>query len=905
MDAISNSIKQRMSLREPLAEALDVVTRLTEKLALKKPEIESEYSEYLEQQLTLAKEVCPFIKSFERDFPSFAFSIATGIGKTRLMGACIAYLHLKKGIKHFFVLAPNLTLYEKLKRDFGDPSYEKYVFKGIAEFAANPPAVIDGDNYSNYSGFGYGNLYNRVEINVFNISKFNSDNKESKKGMPRMKRLSEYIGKSYFEYLSNLEDLVILMDEAHRYHADASKRAIDELHPILGLEMTATPTDEKGKSFKNIVYEYNLAQALADGKYVKIPTIAKRRNFQRGGLSEREVDMIKLEDAISIHEHTKAHLEMYSRQNKLPLVKPFILVICKNIGHATDTLHMIEDELFGGRYKGKVLQIDSSTKKDEEIDQLFVSLEKPENKIEVVIHVNMLKEGWDVTNLYTIVPLRAADAPILVEQSIGRGLRLPYGGKRTGYPDVDKLTVIAHDNFEAVIAAAKDPNSVLSKLSYIELDEDELTPEKSEVIVTQTFFDIQEKKELEKAKTEIEKKSAQEVADAKRAIWEVLGDMPRVTSGLLRDSGIKSVRDLDKPEYVAVIKDLTIRRIEESAREVSPMFAEEFAKPRIEEVDAVVETVIHDFVKNIIEIPRMTIQREVYKAEYKWFDLDTRMGFDLPSLKDEIIRVGLVDKSSDIIEVMSGRQYDSPLDQIVSSLLDYDEIDYDENSELIYHLANQAIEAITKNAENEEDVPKIVNNFKKAIAKTIFDQMQAHFVMTSLGYTKPKVLPFSGIVEQHATLVDGYGRQDYRAVVPPKFVPKIVFTGFTKSYYVECKFDSKTEQDFSNVLEDDPEVLKWLRPASNQFNIYWSNGSKKYEPDFVVETADVIYMVETKAKKNMQDADVLGKKKAAEEYCKNASEFTKTVGGKPWKYVLLAHDTVDRAASFKYLTALG
>ena len=905
MDAISNSIKQRMSLRDPLAEALDVVTRLTEKLALKKPEIESEYSEYLEQQLTLAKEVCPFIKSFERDFPSFAFSIATGIGKTRLMGACIAYLYLKKGIKHFFVLAPNLTLYEKLKRDFGDPSYEKYVFKGIAEFAANPPAVIDGDNYSNYSGFGYGNLYNRVEINVFNISKFNSDSKESKKGMPRMKRLSEYIGKSYFEYLSNLEDLVILMDEAHRYHADASKRAIDELHPILGLEMTATPTDEKGKSFKNIVYEYNLAQALADGKYVKIPTIAKRRNFQRGGLSEREVDMIKLEDAISIHEHTKAHLELYSRQNKLPLVKPFILVICKNIGHATDTLHMIEDELFGGRYKGKVLQIDSSTKKDEEIDQLFVSLEKPENKIEVVIHVNMLKEGWDVTNLYTIVPLRAADAPILVEQSIGRGLRLPYGGKRTGYPDVDKLTVIAHDNFEAVIAAAKDPNSVLSKLSYIELDEDELTPEKSEVIVTQTFFDIQEKKELEKAKTEIEKKSAQEVADAKRAIWEVLGDMPRVTSGLLRDSGIKSVRDLDKPEYVAVIKDLTIRRIEESAREVSPMFAEEFAKPRIEEVDSVVDTVIHDFVKNIIEIPRMTIQREAYKAEYKWFDLDTRMGFDLPSLKDEIIRVGLVDKSSDIIEVMSGRQYDSPLDQIVSALLDYDEIDYDENAELIYHLANQALQAITKNAENEDDIPKIVNNFKKAIAKTIFDQMQAHFVMTSLGYTKPKVLPFCGIVEQHATLVDGYGRQDYRAVVPPKFVPKIVFTGFTKSYYVECKFDSKTEQDFSNVLEDDPEVLKWLRPASNQFNIYWSNGSKKYEPDFVVETADAIYMVETKAKKNMQDADVLGKKKAAEEYCKNASEFTKTVGGKPWKYVLLAHDTVDRAASFKYLTALG
>ena len=81
--------------------------------------------------------------------------------------------------------------------------------------------------------------------------------------------------------------------------------------------------------------------------------------------------------------------------------------------------------MFDGRYKGKVLQIDSSTKKDEEIDKQFLSLEKPDNKIEIVIHVNMLKEGWDVTNLYTIVPLRAADAPILVEQQIGRGLRLP------------------------------------------------------------------------------------------------------------------------------------------------------------------------------------------------------------------------------------------------------------------------------------------------------------------------------------------------------------------------------------------------------------------------------------------------------------------------------------------------
>ena len=322
MNQIVSNIKQRLSLREPLAEALAVVAKLAEALELKKPANVLDDAEYLKQELAKAKAVCPTCKDFERDFPSFAFSIATGIGKTRLMGACIAYLYLKYGIRHFFVLAPNLTLYEKLIRDFGDQSYEKYVFKGLAEFVHNPPVVITGDNYNTAKGIF---SEKEIQINVFNIAKFNTDSKEGgKKGAPKMRRLSEYLGQSYFEYLSALDDLVILMDEAHRYHADASKKAINELRPILGLEMTATPTDEKGKPFKNIVYEYNLAQALADGKYVKIPTVAKRRNFQKGDLSSEELDVLKLEDAISIHENTKTHLELYANNHNQPLVKPFI-----------------------------------------------------------------------------------------------------------------------------------------------------------------------------------------------------------------------------------------------------------------------------------------------------------------------------------------------------------------------------------------------------------------------------------------------------------------------------------------------------------------------------------------------------------------------------------------------------
>lgn len=97
--------------------------------------------------------------------------------------------------------------------------------------------------------------------------------------------------------------------------------------------------------------------------------------------------------------------------------------------------------------------------KDENV-QALLSVEDPNNPVEIVIHVNMLKEGWDVTNLYTIVPLRAANSKTLVEQSIGRGLRLPYG-KRTGVPAVDRLMIVSHDRFQEIVDEANRPESII------------------------------------------------------------------------------------------------------------------------------------------------------------------------------------------------------------------------------------------------------------------------------------------------------------------------------------------------------------------------------------------------------------------------------------------------------------
>ena len=98
--------------------------------------------------------------------------------------------------------------------------------------------------------------------------------------------------------------------------------------------------------------------------------------------------------------------------------------------------------------------------------------------MKLVIHVNMLKEGWDVTNLYPIVPLRAANARTLIEQSIGRGLRLPYG-RRTGVGAVDRLNSVAHDHFQEIIDEANRGDSPI-RLKQLILD----APDEDEGIVS-------------------------------------------------------------------------------------------------------------------------------------------------------------------------------------------------------------------------------------------------------------------------------------------------------------------------------------------------------------------------------------------------------------------------------------
>lgn len=155
------------------------------------------------------------------------------------MGVFITYLYTHYGIRNFFVVAPNITIYDKLKNDLGNPSpdNEKYVFKGISCFSMERPNIWADDDYKNRPIHAIGDS-DSINIFIFNISKFNSDERN-------IMHPNEYIGDSLFNHLKDLDDLVMIMDESHHYRAKSSAKAINELRPLIGLELTATPQVQK------------------------------------------------------------------------------------------------------------------------------------------------------------------------------------------------------------------------------------------------------------------------------------------------------------------------------------------------------------------------------------------------------------------------------------------------------------------------------------------------------------------------------------------------------------------------------------------------------------------------------------------------------------------------------------
>jgi type III restriction enzyme len=927
---ILKDLNVSMALRKPQREALGVFAEVLDQLkwgkvpyvtqAERNPqsereriltpeqiaEIDGRHSIELTAQLDRVREKFLTVTSFEREFPSICFALATGVGKTRLMAAIIAYLHRVKKVDNFFVVAPNRTIYDKLKRDFSQNYPEKYVFSGLYDFVAQL-TLIDGDNFNSFNPnqlrFTTPEM-SAISIHVFNIAKL-THGRGQQAEMARVMRLHEVLGQSYFDFLRSLPDLCVMMDESHHYHAEQGFGVINDLNPMIGVEFTATPQIQmsRGKvDFKNVAYEYSLAHALDDKMYVKEPVVWTRRDFDPSQYTDEQLDHEKMIDGIKLHIDTKAKLDVYARNYGKPFVKPFVLVVAKDIAHSRQIRDFLTSaEFYDGYYADKVLEINSKQGKVEsdENTELLLGLEHPNNRIEIVIHVDKLKEGWDVTNLYTIVPLRASASETLTEQTIGRGLRLPYG-ERTGIDEINRLSIVSHDKYQAIVALANDPNSLVRKVYYIDpsLVPDMGSAETESVEIKPTY---EVKVSSENFTHEISSVFSYDIPEETRAGVALFVAEKAALYVVDMSRRVSSFTDVRTDTQT---RDIMTKQI---VRDVQTRFPE--AQINREEIRKAAESAIEYCVEaltgTIIPIPELVINPEsVSVYRFDEFDLNTR-NLNLRPTDDTIIGRELseggrlIEFDGDDIELLR-KPADSPENEVAKYIIVKDNIDYVKCGKLIFSLIAQVKQHFLSYL-NTDDTEKVMRQQARTIADFIYAQMNEHFHESDVAYTATEIRPFSRIEGSFGSKVKADDVYAYTVTVRAGEIRQKVFKGFTKACHTLYKFDSLPELDFARILEQDNDVVKWLRPTPKQFNIYWGKQRQNYEPDFVVETAERIYMCEVKAFNEIQTPEVQEKGRAGAEYCRTVSEWNANNGGKPWEYAIVADRSIQSNSSFRYL----
>lgn len=419
-----------------------------------------------------------------------------------------------------------------------------------------------------------------------------------------------------------------------------------------------------------------MANALRDG-YVKEPAVATRENFDCDRYTAEQLENLKLQDGIVIHENVKLELELYARQNNQLLVKPFILVVAQDTSHASRLVTYIQsEEFYNGRYKNRVITVHSNQRgeeKDETIERL-VAVEDSNEPTEIVIHVNMLKEGWDVTNLYTIVLLRAANSRTLVEQSVGRGLRLPYG-KRTGVSTIDRLTIVAHDRFQEIIDEANNPNSIIRKGIVIGRD---VSPEPKQLLLIPSNLAgiVEEPVAIANNQIPTTITVPQEATPFTTPVErEVARTALRVIEQQFRH--LPSSTQLKTPEVQTQL-------VEKVTAAMPPVQGVLEGVLEAASIPNVVSQVADLFISKTIDIPRIiVVPKGEVTSGFHDFELEINSNTRLQALQQDILIQNLRDYKRERLQGGNITSEERLENYIVRRLIDYDDISYEDH--VIYY----------------------------------------------------------------------------------------------------------------------------------------------------------------------------------------------------------------------------
>ncbi|MBI5235484.1 MAG: hypothetical protein HY886_04470 [Deltaproteobacteria bacterium] len=470
-----------------------------------------------------------------------------------------------------------------------------------------------------------------------------------------------------------------------------------------------------------------------------------------------------------------------------------------------------------------------------------------------------------------------------MEQSVGRGLLLPYG-KRTGEGAVDRLTIVSQDKFQEIVDYANSPDSVIRgglKVVYI-------TDERSKAVVIEpeVVNRINETTAAYGGKQSVLFETPKE-QEAARITIEVIRQFERLPRSA----------DLAKPEIQKQIAEKVTELIAPAQGEL-----EGIAKPvNVAEVVAKTIALRNDL---SIDIPRITVQPvgDVTHG-YREFTLDLS-SVHLQPVDNEILIQELHRREQH--RLMSGTGIvpeDKLEDYLVRGLIDFNDISYDDHAELLYKLAGQVTAHLRAYLKNEDEVLNVLQYHHPALVNLVHAQMQEHYEEQAAAYEAHVSKGFTTLRPNNYSAPAGETERDFRVPISDRQeIRRMLFAGFGKCLYRVQKFDSDSERRFAVALENDKDVLKWFKPARGDFQIHYSS-DESYEPDFVVETKTAKFLCEPKAATEMTAEDVIAKAKAAFEWCAHATAHEKKHGGKPWTYLLIPHDAIADNKTLQGLTA--
>ena len=412
--------------------------------------------------------------------PYIGFEMATGSGKTMLMGATVYYLNKLFGIKNFLIVTPSSTeIYKKTIRNFQKGTNET-VWHNDVPFSFN---LITGDNYQDQK-----DLFAKdtdANIFIFNIDKFGTNATKTKLPWESSEwKDSQGHTISLLEFLSQNE-LIIITDEAHHAQSTKAKQVINAFKPKAVIEFTATAVEtEKSVAKKNqtIVYKYDIKRFLEDkyGKKVRVLALPGEVQKSKGKKTEiSDTEKYKLQTFFLVHLLKKKALQSDVKcrdlkaigfvkvkneikfsekieeyiKNDLSTDTEYLSVILEKArAEDTETTNLIL-ELFENEYSADISKLAADidkvaktaillhSKSDKLIKKKFDDIQK--NEVEIVIFIDMLNEGIDMPNIYSMVVINdtPSEFKTSVKQIVGRGVRLnKFEREYDGVEDNDLLT---------------------------------------------------------------------------------------------------------------------------------------------------------------------------------------------------------------------------------------------------------------------------------------------------------------------------------------------------------------------------------------------------------------------------------------------------------------------------------